>query len=617
MRSEPERAHGGRAHLRTWHLLRPFLARHSGALGGATVCTIAATAAALATPWPLKFAVDSLTERADEIPFTLERSDIAFVVSVLALVLGIAVVNALASYYSEFWLNRAGERIVHDLRVATYAQMQRLSLSFHAKQQKGDLLTHVTGDVNAVGYLFSDTLGGLASAVLLLAGMVVVCLVLDPVLTLVAFCVVPSLFAVIRHYQAKVKAAASRQRAMEGEIASLANEALSAMPVVKAFGTERFEGARVERSSSERLAVGVEASRLEARFGVVVDLLGAISTALILGIGVLRAAAGEITAGDLVVFVSYSNRMYRPLREIARQSTRFARAMARLDRIGDVLRSDEVLEERGHHIADRLRGELTFEDVSFRYARDRWALQHVTLHVPAGRRVALVGASGAGKSTVGALVARFYDPTAGQVLLDGRDARDGSLDWLRQQVGVLLQDTILFSGTVAENIAYGREVTRTNVEEAATAAGAAEFIEALPEGYDTVLGPGGLGLSGGQRQRLGIARVLLRDPPVLILDEPTTGLDATSERRVLGGISSLMRGRTTVLITHSMTLARQADLVAVLHEGRIVEAGEPAILLSSGAEFRHLVTTQLHPDDGEDGAIDNAFGPPTAVDGRA
>ena len=296
MSSEPERASGGRAHLRTWHLLRPFIARHAGALGGAAVCTIAATAAALAAPWPLKFAVDRLTEQSDEIPFTLDRSDVAFVVAVLGLVLGIAVVNALASYYSEFWLNRAGERIVHSLRVATYAQMQRLSLSFHARRQKGDLLTHVTGDVNAVGYLFSDTLGGLASAVLLLVGMVVVCLVLDPVLTLVAFCVVPSLFVVIRHYQAKVKKAASRQRAKEGEIASLANEALSAMPVVKAFGTEHFEGARVERSSSERLTVGVEASRLEARFGVVVDLLGAVSTALILGIGVLQAAAGKIIA---------------------------------------------------------------------------------------------------------------------------------------------------------------------------------------------------------------------------------------------------------------------------------------------------------------------------------
>ena len=235
---------------------------------------------------------------------------------------------------------------MHSLRVATYAQMQRLSLSFHAKRQTGDLLTHVTGDVNAVGYLFADTLGGLGSAALLLVGMVVVCLLLDVVLTVAAFCVVPPLFLAIRHYQAKVKNAASRQRAKEGEIASLANEALSAMPVVKAFGTERFEEDRVERSSQERLTVGVEASRLEARFGVVVDLLGAVSTALILGIGMLRVASGRITPGDLVVFVSYSNRLYRPLREIARQSTRFARAMARLDRIGDVLRSDEVLEER-------------------------------------------------------------------------------------------------------------------------------------------------------------------------------------------------------------------------------------------------------------------------------
>jgi ATP-binding cassette, subfamily B, bacterial len=578
---------------RTWQLLRPFLARHTGALAGAAVCTIAGTIASLATPWPLKFAIDRLAERSEDIPFTLERSDVSFILLVLGVVLGIAALNAAASYYSEFWLNRAGERIVHSLRVATYGQMQRLSLSFHAKRQKGDLLTHVTGDVNAVGYLFSDTLGGLASAVLLLTGMVVVCVLLDPVLTLGAFCVVPPLFVVIRHYQAKVRKAASRQRAKEGEIASLANEALSAMPVVKAFGTEGYERARVERSSNERLVVGVEASRLEARFGVAVDLLGAVSTALILAIGVLRVAAGRITPGDLVVFVSYSNRLYRPLREIARQSTRFARAMARLDRIGDVLRSEEVLEERGHYAGSRPAGGLTLDHVSFRYAPDRWAVKDITLRVPAGRRVALIGASGAGKSTIGALVARFYDPTSGQVLLDGRDARDCSLAWLRQQVGVLLQDTILFSGSVAENIAYGRDVSRSDVERAAALAGAAEFIAALPDGYDTVLGPCGVGLSGGQRQRLGIARVLLRDPPVLILDEPTTGLDAASEQRVLAGIASLMRGRTTVLITHSMSLARQADLVAVLEDGRLVEVGEPDTLLAARSKFQDLWLTQL------------------------
>jgi ATP-binding cassette, subfamily B, bacterial len=402
---------------------------------------------------------------------------------------------------------------------------------------------------------------------------------------------------VIRHYQAKVKKAASKQRAKEGEIASLANEALSAMPVVKAFGTERFEGERVERSSIERLDVGVEASRLEARFGVAVDLLGAVSTALILAFGVLRVASGHISPGDLVVFVSYSNRLYRPLREIARQSTRFARAMARLDRIGDVLRSDEVLDERGNYAGERPRGDVTFEDVSFRYTPERLAVHDITLHIPAGKRVALVGVSGAGKSTVGALAARFYDPTAGRVLLDERDARDCSLDWFRQQVGVLLQDTILFSGTVAENIAYGREVGRAKVEEAAALAGASEFIAALPAGYDTVLGPGGLGLSGGQRQRLGIARVLLRDPPVLILDEPTTGLDAVSERRVLSGIASLMRGRTTVLITHSLSLARSADLVAVMDEGRLVEIDQPDRLLARGSRFRQLWVRHRESDD--------------------
>jgi ATP-binding cassette, subfamily B, bacterial len=593
-----ERRPTGDRRTGTWRLLRPFLTRHWGALGGATLFTVAMTAATLATPWPLKLAVDYLTERSGDVPFAVGQAEVRLLISLVSLVLAIALVNALASYYSEFWLNRAGERIVHALRVATYAQLQRLSLSFHARRHKGDLVTRVTGDVNAVGYLFAETLGTLAAAVLLLVGMFTVCMLLDPLLTVAAFVVTPALYLVIRHYQRKVRSAARRQRAKEGEIASLANEVLSAMPVVKAFGTERFEHERVERSSEERLAVGVEASRLEARFGGIVDLLGAVSTASILGLGILSVAAGHISAGDLVVFVSYSSRLYRPLRDIARQSTRLARAMARLDRIGEILRCDEVLEERGHHAGGRARGDVLLDRVSFRYAADRLAVDELTLHVPAGRRIALVGASGAGKSTVGALVARFYDPTSGRVLLDGRDARECSLPWLRDQIGVLLQDTILFSGTVAENIAYGRQVPVARVAEAAALAGAGEFIAKLPQGYDTPLGPGGLGLSGGQRQRIGIARVLLRNPPVLVLDEPTTGLDAESEERVLAGISSLVEGRTTIVITHSMALARSADLVAVLADGRLVEVGEPARLLTTHSRFRTLWLTQQLRGDG-------------------
>jgi len=583
-------------HAGTLRVLRPFLLRHWRSLAGALLCTVTMTAASLAAPWPLKFAIDHIAERATGTSgFELHPDDWWLLATLALSVLAIAAVSALSSYYVDYWLNRAGERIVHALRVATYAQLQRLSLAFHARKHKGDLVTRVTGDVNAVGTLFADTLGALASAILTLVGMFVICVLLDPLLTAAVFLLAPPLYFVIRHYQHKVKVAARRQRAKDGEIASLATEALTAMPVVKAFGTEQFEHDRVERRSEERLEVGVEAVRLEARFGGLVDMIGALSTALILGLGVVSVAEGRISAGTLVVFVAYSGKLYKPLRDIARQTTRWARTMARLERIGEILRCDEVLEERGgrsSRATGRASGEIRLEGVSFRYAEDRWAVQDVDLHVPAGRKVAVVGASGAGKSTVGALVARFYDPTSGLVRFDGRDARECPLDWLREQVGVLQQDTILFSGTIRENIAYGREAPSWRISECVELAGATDFIAQLPLGLDTLLGPGGAGLSGGQRQRIGVARVLLRDPPVLVLDEPTTGLDAESERRVLDGVFSLMEGRTTLFVTHSMPMARSADVVVVMADGRIVEVGPPDQLLSRASAFAGLWSAQ-------------------------
>jgi len=576
----------------TSQILRPFLVRHWGALAGAGVSTIALSAATLAQPWPLKLAIDHLIgdHRGS---FSLRGADLTLLAGLAGLVLLIAALDAASTYLSDFWLNRSGEAIVHDLRVATYAHLQRLSLAFHASRPKGDLVTRITGDVNEVGKLFSDTLGTFAQAVLILIGMLAVSVKLDPVLAGAAFLVSPLLFATTVHYQRRVKQMARRQRAKEGEIASLANEALSAMQVVKAFGAERFEHERVLRRSKERFEAGVQGSRLEARFSGVVDVLGAVATAVVLTLGVLRVASGKLSPGDLVVFVSYSNRLYRPLRDIARQTSYAARAMARLDRIGEILSSDQVLQERpGAFASGRARGDVELRKVAFRYQPGRPALADVSLSLPAGTRLALVGPSGAGKSTVGALVARFYDPIAGQVLIDGRDARDCSPAWLRDQVGLLLQDTILFSGTVAENIGYGVEADRAAIVAAATAACADEFVAALPDGYDTMLGPGGIGLSGGQRQRIGIARVLLRDPPILVLDEPTTGLDAYSESRVLNGLAALVRGRTTIVITHSAALASTADRVAVMERGRIVEQGAPAELLGRASGFRRLVHEQ-------------------------
>ena len=409
----------------TMRLLGSHARRHWGALAGAAASTVALTLAQLAAPWPLKIAIDELvTGRGTS--FELTGSDVSLLLGLAAMVLGIAVVDALATYFSDFWLNRSGEQIVHDLRTATYEHLQRLSLVFHSNRPTGDLVARVTGDVNAVGDLFAQTLGTLASSSLVLVGMFAVTFWIDPLLAFVAFLVTPLLLATTMHYQKRIRQMARKQRAKEGEIASLATEALSAMQVIKAFGTERFEHDRVQLRSAERLQVGVESSRVEARFGALVDVLGAVATALVLGLGVLSVADGRISPGDLVVVVAYTNKLYKPLKDIAKQSSRAARALARLERIAEILSSDMVLADGtdGSTPDHRAAGTIELDDVHFRYTEERAALDGVTLHVPHGSRLALVGESGAGKSTVGALIARFYDPSHGSVRVDGRDARE-------------------------------------------------------------------------------------------------------------------------------------------------------------------------------------------------
>jgi ATP-binding cassette, subfamily B, bacterial len=574
-----ERRAGRREARARRRMLRPYFVRHWPALAAAAIFSLLLTVSELAKPFPLKLVVDKLF--ADyEGAFVLDRGQLLLIAAIAGLVVGIALLDAASSYFVDLSLKRAAEHISHDLRVAAYGQLQRLSLSYHAQRPKGELVTRVTGDVTAVGDLFSDMLGTMAQALLLLIGMLVVALILDPVLALAAFALVPILFLITFYSRRRIKAIARRQRTQEGEIASLAAQALSAMPVVKAFGSEGFEHERVSRWSETRRETGIEAARIESRFGGAIDVVAAVGTAGVIALGAFRVAAGALTPGDLVVFASYSRRLYRPLRDIARQANRASRAMVRAERIADVLATDRELDDRGGSLRfGRASGEVELRDVSFAYDPSRPALDGLTVRIAAGSRVAVVGPSGAGKSTLAALVARFYDPAGGTVLVDGRDAREYDLRWLRSQVGMVLQETVLFSGTVAENIAYGTDAKAGEIVTAARAAAAHEFISELPEGYDTALGPSGVGLSGGQRQRIGIARTLLRDPSILVLDEPTTGLDRESEAQVLDGLAALMEGRTTIIITHAIRLAATADRVVVLEHGRVVEEGAPAQLM--------------------------------------
>jgi ATP-binding cassette, subfamily B, bacterial len=585
-------------------ILAPFLRKEWRAFGVATLATLLITAAELASPVPLALVVDHLFEKAGIADgFELTSGDLWLLAGVAALVVGITLVAAVASYVRDVSLARAGERIVHELRVATHVHLQRLSLRFHSRRHTGDLVTRVTGDVNAVGSLFSESLATVASAVLLLTGMLVVSILIDPVLALVAFAITPLLALTTFHARRRLKLASREARTREGEIASLTAESFAAIREVKAFGSEPYEHTRLQQKSEERLRAGYDVTRIESRFARVLDVISAFGVAAVLVVGVLRVAQGALGPGELVVIVSYTKKTQRPLRDIARQAGRIARSMARAERITEILAADDVLEERPNAYAGpRASGEVELDGVSFSYEHERRALENVSLRVEAGTKLALVGESGAGKSTVAALVARFYDPGTGRVLLDGRDLRDCSLGWLRRQVSLVLQDTVLFSGTVAENIAYGVEASPDEIEAAAKAAGAHAFVSQLPEGYETELGPRGIGLSGGQRQRIAIARTLLRDPAVLVLDEPTTGLDAESEAQVLDGLSSLMRGRTTIIISHSPRLLEHADRVVSIADGRLVPEDAPDGDLELAVLARSLLRTiadrVLGPADG-------------------
>jgi ATP-binding cassette, subfamily B, bacterial len=557
--------------------LRPYLAPEWPALAVAMVSTVAVVAAWLARPLPIALVVDRVLNQ-NEIPFDLGADDWRLVGLIAGLVVAIALLGAIGGHLADDRLTKAGERITHRLRIATYAQLQRLSLRFHERRHAGDLITRVTGDVGAVGGLFPGALGALVTSGMLLIGMLAVSVLIDPLLALTAFAAAPGLAFVSVRFRQRVKSVTRRQRAKEGEIASLLEESLSAVRVVKAFGAERFEQERLRRRSEELLDLELEASGVEGRFSGITDVLGAFALAMVLVVGTLRAAAGAVTVGELIVMWTYARRTDRPLRAIARNSNRLSRGIVRAERVAEILAADEFLEERPDaYSGPRASGELELQDVSFSYDAARPALVDLNLRIPAGERLALVGRSGAGKSTLAALIARFYDPPPerGRVSIDGRDLRDCSLSWLREQVGLVLQETVLFAGTVAENIAYGLDADRDQVVAAAKSAGAHAFVSELPQGYDTVLGSHGVGLSGGQRQRIAIARTLLRDPPILVLDEPTTGLDAESEAQVLDGLGVLMRGRTTVIVTHSARLAATADRVVVVEAGRVARDGPP------------------------------------------
>ena len=467
---------------------------------------------------------------------------------------------------------KIGNRVLNQVRGRVYQHLQALSLSFHTKQRTGDLVVRVTRDVNMLRDVVSTAALPLLASVLVLVGMITVMALLNWKLTLLALSPAPLYFLATIRLGRKIHAAARKQRKREGALASTAAESMAAIKLVQAMSLESVFAEDFVARSGQSQKEDVRTARLSARLERITDLLAAIATALVLWFGTKMIFANQSTAGDLVVFLTYLRRAYNPAKDFAKYTGRLAKAMAASERIVDLLETEsDVRDLPNAQIASRLRGAIRFERVDFAYEPGRPVLRAIDLDVTAGTFVAVVGPSGIGKSTLAGLLLRLYDPTGGRVCIDGQDIKTFTLASLRAQISVVMQDTLLFAASVRENITMGAGVVAPErVEAAARAANAHDFISALPEGYDTVVGERGADLSLGQRQRIALARAMVRDTPILLLDEPTVGLDGENRELVAKAIFGLARGRTTLLITHDLELAGRADLVARIEDGQLI-----------------------------------------------
>jgi ATP-binding cassette, subfamily B, bacterial len=416
--------------------------------------------------------------------------------------------------------------------------------------------------------------------------------------TLIALSVVPVLFVMVYTYTRKIKKASREVRKKEGEITSVVEEVLSSIRVVKAFARENYEIQRLERENLEAVEISLRARSLKAKLTPLVGIVVALGTCLVLWFGARLAMAGALSAGSLVVFILYLGKMYKPMQEISKMTDTYSKAAVGYERIQEVLETQvDVRDLPRARPAPRFQGNVSFENVSFAYPHRPQVLKHVSLEMKAGQVSALVGPTGAGKTSIISLLARFYDPGEGRIRIDGIDIKQFRQKSLRSQMSFVLQETILFHAPLWQNIAYGKpNCTRREIIRAAELANANEFIDKLPEGYDTVIGERGMTLSGGQRQRVAIARAVIRDTPILILDEPTSGLDSSSETLVFEALDRLMEGRTVLVIAHRLSTARRADIIFVLKAGEIIERGKHQDLLDLNGLYAELYHLQFKAD---------------------
>jgi len=594
----PETAEKADKKITIRELLRP----HTKALILGTLAAIGDAVANLLDPVPLKVVLDNvLRSKApsgwlNTLILSLAGTDRLAIIKAAAIaVLIIALFGALCTYAEKLLTTRVGQWVMHDLRQNLYFHIQRLSLAYHDQKSTGDLLSTVTSDIDSIQTFISSNLLDALINVLTLAGMVGVMFYINWQFTLIALSVAPVLALVVFKYTRSIRKASREVRKKQGEMVSVIQEVLSSMRVVKAFAREDYEVHRLEEESLENVEIALRARAVKARLSPLVEVIVAIGTGLVLWFGARLVLAGSLSAGSLVMFIWYLGKMYKPMQDLSKMTDAYSKASIGYERIREILDMDgEVKDQPGARKVARLRGKIEFDHVTFGYDPKSPTLEDMSFRIEPGQMAAFVGPTGAGKTTIISLISRFYDPVSGAVKIDGVDLRRYQQRSLREHISVVLQETVLFQGSIWHNIAYGKpNASRTEILKAAELANATEFIEKMPNGYDTLVGERGVTLSGGQRQRIAIARAVIRNTPILILDEPSSGLDAESERLVFDALDRLMKGKTSIVIAHRLSTIRSADVIFVVQDGKLIESGKHEELAAAGGLYAELYEIQF------------------------
>ncbi|HSE91360.1 MAG TPA: ABC transporter ATP-binding protein [Candidatus Binatia bacterium] len=583
-------------------LVREFLRPYKSWLTIIFLAMLVETAMSLAAPWPLKVILDNVigTHKAPEwlAPFQsslfghskMQLAALAGIVTVL-----IAALGAVATYIDNYYTESVGQWVAHDLRMRVYDHLQHLSLGYYDSHQTGALLSTITDDIKTIqGFASSATLGILVD-ILTIFGMLGVMLWLEFDFALIAVALTPFLLLFVARLNRAVKRATHEVRHHQSDIVAVVQQGLQSIRVVQAFGRQELEESRLYDVSRATTDAALAARRVKSLLSPAVTLVVALCTGLVLWRGTALVFADVMTVGALTVFLAYLSKFFKPVQDLAKMSNTLAQTAVAMERVQAILNTVAIVPERSDaREPESLRGAIEFDHVVFGYDPTIPVLRDVNFSIAPGQLVGIVGATGGGKSTVVGLIPRFYDPGAGRVLIDGVDLRDYKLQGLRSKIGFVLQDTVLFRGTVRDNIAYGRpDANEDEIVAAANLANAHEFIARMPKGYDSLVGERGLTLSGGQRQRIGIARAIIRNAPILILDEPTAALDTESEKLVIDALERLMKGRTVITIAHRLSTIRDSDKILVLKDGVVSEEGTHDELLARGGFYAELYRVQI------------------------